>query len=242
MIRKSRIIILNIIKHGESGVVVQGYSNTDGRIALFMKGVGRNKNYRAYLHRLNIVDAEIYSRGDAMPIIKELSPVKSLDSIRTDIYKNAIAIYMCELILKAIKEIEANETLFNFISGSIFFLEESEKNMANFPSYFLVHLCQITGFKPLDNYGDNKCLFDILSASYTSNTNIIRDEESLFSPTHSEFLHKLLNTPAIEIGNISSNGETRYKFVKKMLEYLSLHLGTPIELKSLDVLHEISSI
>ena len=59
MLSKAQIIVLNTIKYGDNGLVVQCYSNSGGKLSLFLRGTGRNKSNAAYLHRLNILDVEI---------------------------------------------------------------------------------------------------------------------------------------------------------------------------------------
>lgn len=240
MLNKARIIVLNTIKYGDSGLIVQSYSNISGMLALYLKGTGKNTKYRNYLHRLSIIDTELISKGDNLPLIKEMGYVKNLSSIRTNIHKNAIAIFICELILKSIKEVEPNAALYDFFIRSIEALEASEKGTANFPAYFLVHLCNISGFHPRDNFFDNGYLFDTVQASYILAGSRSKDSKDLMSKSQSELLHNLLNCSFDELQNIKSNGELRYLFSKKMIDYLSHHLGVSIELKSIEVLHEIS--
>ena len=52
-------------------------------------------------------------------------------------------------------------------------------------------------------------------------------------------LHQLLNVSPNELNSIKSSGNSRYGFIKQMLLYFSTHLGYPVELKSLEVLHEL---
>lgn len=243
MLSKSRIIVLHTIKYGDNGIVLQCYSNTCGRQALFLRVSSKNKIIISNLHRLSILDVVTYHSGSSMPTVKELEPVMRLDSIRTNIYKNTIAIFLSELLVKCIKESESNLQLYQFLVSSISILEHMEGPIANFHIHFLVHLSKMLGFMPVDNFSVDKPLFDINSARFVSvgPSCGIAGPANCFSAVESELLHVILNTQAIECYNIKCNGELRLAFSKQMIRYLSEHMGIDLEMKSLDVLHEVFS-
>ena len=70
----------------------------------------------------------------------------------------------------------------------------------------------------------------------------------LMGETESALLHALINTPSTNLGKIYCgqqelrlNGEIRLGYSKRMIEYISHHIGNNIEIKSLDILHQIFS-
>src|SRR5574344_605473 len=112
MLSKSRIIILRTIKHSDTGIVVQAYSNADGRTALYFHGGGKSTKETSYLQQLNILDVIAYDSGrGGMKTIKEMTPSFLFTSIRTDIRKIAIAMFVTELLAKTVRETEANPQL-----------------------------------------------------------------------------------------------------------------------------------
>ncbi len=105
------------------------------------------------------------------------------------------------------------------------------------------------GFMPMDNYSSATPLFDMATAKFTAHpfgndiygTQIIGERES-------QLLHALMNTPSTNLarpkcGNqeLQINGELRLSYAKRMIEYISHHIGNTIEIKSLDILHQIFS-
>ncbi len=232
MLNKSQVIVLHTIKHGDNGIVLQCYSNSCGREAVYIRVSSKNKVIMSNLHRLSILDIVTYSNGTSMPTVKEMEPVVRLDSIRTNIYKNTIAIFVSELLVKCIKESEANLQLYQFLVSSINILEHLQEGFANFHIHFMVHLSKMLGFLPVDNYSPQTPLFNIPAARFCAG-------ERCFPAAESELLHRILNTPAIESAMIGCNGELRYSFSRQMTGYLSHHLGMNMEIKSLDVLHEV---
>lgn len=248
MLNKSSIIVLHTIKHGESGLVVQCYSSTNGKQALYLRGGAKANIKSAKFHRLNVLDIITYSNStSSMPQIREFTQAAALNSIRTNIYKNTIAIFISEIIVRTIREHEANPQLFTFIKTAIEILEQMERGIANFHIYFLVQLASMLGFKPHNNYSEKTPLFNISLACFTEpflifdgNKCIISEEStSHLTVKESYLLHKILNTQFTQIESITCNGELRLNFAKKIISYLSYHLGISIEIKSLDVLHEV---
>ena len=238
MLSKSQVIVLHTIKYGDNGIVLQCYSNTCGRQAVFLRVSARNKIVLSNLHRLGILDIVTWSNGSSMPTVKEMEPVVRLDSIRTNIYKNTIAIFLSELLVKCIKESEANLQLYQFLVSSISVLEHMEGMIANFHIHFLVHLSKMLGFMPVDNFSAANPLFDIHSARFVG-ASCAGSNADCFPAVESELLHTVLNTPAIECSGIRCSGEVRLAFAKQMIKYLSAHLGINFDMKSLDVLHEV---
>lgn len=248
MLSNAQVIILHTIKHGDNGVVIQCYSNTVGRTALYMRLSAKNKVVLSNLHRLNILDVVIYNNGSSMPILKEMAPALKLTSLRTDIFKNTIAIFLSEILVKCVRESESNSRLYNFLYSSISILEHLEEGVANFHIHFMVHLSKMLGFMPTDNYSENALAFNIGRAlfveplyNYDSRRSVLQQMEDCgcFPLEESGLLHRLLNTRAIEISGIKCSGELRLSFAKHMIKYFSHHLGVNFEVKSLDVLHEV---
>lgn len=248
MLNKSSIIVLHTIKHGESGLVVQCYSNTKGKQALYLRGGGKANAKNAKFHRLSILDVITYSNStSSMPQIREFTQAVTLNSIRTNIYKNTIAIFISEVIIRCIRESETNPQLFTFLKTSIEILEQMERGISNFHIYFLVQLSSLLGFKPLNNYSKETPLFNLSLACFTEpflifdgNKCIISEESTThLTAKESYLMHQILNTQFTQIESISCNGELRLSFAKKIISYLSFHLGISIEIKSLDVLHEV---
>ena len=234
MLNKSQVILLHTIKHGDNGIVLQCYSNDSGRKSLYLRVSSKNKIVISNLHRLSILDVVTYSSGTSMPSVREIEPVMRFDSIRTNVYKNTIAIFLSELLMRCVKESESNLQLYQFLFSSINMLEHISDGYANFHVHFLVHFSKMMGFMPISNYSEVTPFFDIETARFCAYST-----RTSFSKVESELLYRFLNTSAIDSYTVQCNGELRLSFAKKMIGYLSYHLGINIEVKSLDVLHEV---
>ena len=67
----------------------------------------------------------------------------------------------------------------------------------------------------------------------------IRWNRKAFSPSETELLRQVLRSPFETAMAIPLSADRRQAFSRKMLRYLSHHLGTTIDAKSLDVLHAV---
>lgn len=248
MLAKSQIVVLHTIKHGDTGIVVQCYSSTAGRTALYFRGSSKKMNNASLLHKLNILDVVAYSSSSgSMPTIREVTAPFNLSTLRSDIYKSSIAIFISELLGKTVREAEANPHLYSFISSSIQILEHTTDGVANFHIHFLTQLCKMLGFMPMDNYSSSAPIFDMAAAKFIPEPFGIAPYGSQpVGKLESMLLHTLMNTPSTNLGNLSCNGqqlrisgELRLSYAKRMIEYISHHIGNTIEMKSLDILHQI---
>ena len=248
MLTKSQIIVLHTIKHGDSGIVVQCYSNTAGRCSLYFRGASKKGSNVSMLHKLNILDVVTYSNGtQSMPTIREITAPYSLSSLRSDIYKSSIAIFISEILGKTVRESEANPHLYSYISSSVQILEHLQGGVANFHIHFITHLCKMLGFMPLDNYSTAAPIFDIAMAKFIpAPYGVAPYGSQLMDEQESMLLHTLINTPSTNLDTlhcggkeIKLSGESRINYAKRMIEYISYHIGNNIEIKSLDILHQI---
>lgn len=247
MLTKSQIIVLHTIKHGDTGIVVQCYSSTAGRCALYFRASSKNRVSASLLHKLNILDVVTYSNGSqSMPTIKEIAAPYRIAAIRSDICKSSIAIFISELLGRTVREEEANPHLYSFLSSSIQILEHIEHGVPNFHIHFITHLCKMLGFMPMDNYSSATPIFDMATAKFTFAPAGYVYGTQMLGPEESQLLHALLNTPSTNLEKLfcgsqelKINGEARLAYTKRMIEYISHHIGNNIEIKSLDILHQI---
>ena len=257
MLTKSRIIVLHTIKHSDSGMVVQCYSDVKGRSACYFFAGGKHSK-SAMMFPLSMLDVVLFSRhqeGNTMPVIKEAVPVCQLPNLKTDIRKGAISIFMCELLLKTLKESSPDPSLFVFLSNSIMLLEAVDEGVENFHLHFAVNLCKVLGYMPEDNYSgpsfppnptvgqaggsnpDSRTHFNFTTGKFTHDYS----EAFCFQPEESLLLHQIMSTPLAALREITCSGQMRNRFLGKIIDYLSFHTSLRIELKSLAVLRELFS-
>lgn len=233
-----KMVVLHSFRHKESGVIVKGYSDIGGMGAFYLKsGAGSRKHNLSILHPLAVIQVMPSThRFGEMGGIKEFESLLKLSSIRGNVSKMAIALFLSEIITKTIREIEPNPGMFRFVEQSIQELERCTEGVANFHLFFLVKYIGMLGYLPDIPEETKGMLFDINSAGYTAGNTGNR-----FGKEESRLLWSLYRIPPANLGSLRISGEQRTKFLAEVLRYLSYHTGHDIHIDSLGVLHEVFS-
>jgi len=212
-----------------------------GRRGIYLRGMKKSKNSAVTAHFHNLALLEVVTAASTkskLLYLREYHPLVQLHSIRTDISKGAIALFVSEVIYRTLREESGDEELFEWLKGMISTLEALEGNCANFHLKFLAGFCRQMGFLPHDNWSEQTPLFDIISARFVT-PDSSNDSGYLFSEQDSLLLHRLLSADFNEAMQIPLNAKARNSFCDQMLKYLSYWLETSINIRSVAVLHTI---
>ena len=241
MTYSAQFIVLHTIKYTESSLLIYAYTDLFGRQTYILRGVRNTKSHGAAAHffPLHILDAEVYhKKGALIQHIKEFHSKNPLYSIRTDLYKSVIALFMGEALYKTIKEEEPNAVLYQFLIDAIMELDALSNGVANYHLYFITRLCARLGYAPNNNYHPEYTpIFDIPQGSFVP---MSAASDLTFLSESSALLCQLCKAPnASAAANIPLNGTQRGLFIEAIIHYLSYHLNTPLELKSPRVLKQV---
>lgn len=239
MIEKTNAVVLRTTKYSESSIILKAFTEKFGMRSYLIRGVRkRNSKYSMnFFQALNILEMLVYERENRnLQNIKEIKLQISLTSHSFDIKKTAIASFLNELILHAIKEEEANQKMFDFIYQSIIFLNKSESGFHNFHLWFMIRFARYLGFKTMSNFAPlNSAVFDLQEGKYTDQQ--LPDAISI-QPPYSSFFSALQNDDKYG-SDLKLNRKARQVLIHKMLLYYQLHLPNFPTLKSTEVLSEL---
>lgn len=241
---KSQIIVLHLTKFGDSGAVVHAIDSLFGRRSLLLRGIGKGKKsaVTSQFHPLSVLEVVAAdSQKSSISYLREFTPLFSLEGIRSDIYKNSVALFMAEVIYRSFRNEDGDAELFRWFAEAVVAIDGLEGSCANFHLWFLVGYAVKLGFRPQDNWSGDS-VFDIVSARFLpseATVGIVYEQGRLFSREESELLHKFLTMSREESLSIPLSAKRRNAFARKMLDYLSYHLGATLDIRSLDVLHDI---
>ena len=240
---KSRAIVLHTTRQGDSSLVVHVLDETAGRQSLYLRGLGKrlSGSAAAAFHPLSVLDVvTVASPRSSLLYLREFTPLFSLNRLRTDIRRSAVAQFICEVLFRSVRPGDGDPELFSWLTETVVRLEEEEGGrIANFPACWLVGYCSRMGFRPEDNWcGEKRPLFNPVSARFENDG---ADRTERFSPEESLLLHKVLSLPADEASLLPLSAERRNAFSRRMVSYLSHHLGASLDIRSLDVLHAVFS-
>lgn len=241
---KSQIIVLHLTKFGDSGAVVHAVDSLSGRRSLLLRGIGKGKKsaVTSQFHPLAVLEVVAAdSPNSTMSYLREFSPLFTLEGIRSDIYKNTVALFLAEVIYRSLRTEDGDPELFKWLAEAVVALDSIEGSCANFHLWFLVGYAIRMGFRPQDNWTGGR-LFDIVSAQFVEPSlpyGLRTEQGQLFSEEDSGLLHKIMISSLEETLAVPLSSKRRLSFSRKMLEYLSYHLGAILDIRSLDVLHDI---
>ena len=135
MLFKTKGIVLHSFPYNDKYKIVTIYTKDFGRIA-YLAANTRSKKTKiphSLLQPLSMIDLEVEHQNT-----REIQRIKEAKScfIQTQLHfnpvKNAISLFISEVLYRIIQEKEANHTLFDFLSRSIKWLEITDSGAANF--------------------------------------------------------------------------------------------------------------
>ena len=158
--------------------------------------------------------------------------------VLTDVTRNAVALFMIELLTKCLKQPESNTDLFHFAEDAFIHLDESSGSItANFPLFFALHLPVFFGFRIDDNYSSINQYLDLQEGSFVpaapSHPHFLEDRHAW---TTSQLLK--VQHPA-DLADIKLNHEFRRVLLFAYERFYALHIQDFGSMKTLPVLKEI---
>jgi len=238
-------IVLRTVKYGETSVIVTIFTELFGVQAYLVNGVrtfSKKGSGKANLFQpTSILEMVIYHNE-----LKQLQRIKEFrwsflyQNILSDVRKNAVALFMVELLTKCLKQPEANPDLFHFAEDSFIHLDEaSDAVTANFPLFFALHLPVFFGFRFSDNYSERLPFLDLQEGEFVKE-----------QPRHPHFLDdkqafvtsQLLKVQQPEeLEDIKLNHDFRRNLLYAFEVYYALHIQDFGTMRTPPVLREILS-
>ncbi len=242
-LHKTKGIVLRTVKYGETSVIVTLFTELFGiqsylvnRVrASSKKGTGKANMFQPAA----ILDLVVYHNE-----LKQLNRIKEFrwsiiyQHILTDVPKNAVALFMVELLTKCLKQPESNPDLFHFVEDCFLYLDNSSGTVtANLPLFFALHLPIHFGFRITDNYSERYHFLDLQEGGFTA-----------IQPTHPHFLEEKQSVVTSqllkvmqpeELDDIKLNHEFRRQLLHRYETYYALHIQDFGTMKSLPVLREV---
>jgi len=238
-------IVLRTVKYGETSVIVTIFTELFGIQAYLVNGVrtsSKKGSGKANLFQpTSILEMVVYHNE-----LKQLQRIKEFkwsflyQHILSDVRKNAVALFMVELLTKCLKQPEANADLFHFAEDSFIHLDEaSDAVTANFPLFFALHLPVFFGFRFSDNYSERQPFLDLQEGEFVKE-----------QPKHPHFLDdkqafvtsQLLKVQQPEeLEDIKLNHDFRRNLLYAYEVYYALHIQDFGTMRTPPVLREILS-
>jgi len=239
MLHKTRGIVLKLTDYGETSVIVQIFTEKLGLQSYIINGAKkpRAKIGRNMLQPLHLLDLVVYYKNNgAVQRIKELKNAPLLQQLPYDVVKSSIALFLNEVLYKAIKQQTADEQLFGYVFNSIELLDNLKEGIANFHLVFLLGLTRYLGFYPHGASATDADYFDMHNGVFTR----YKPDSSLYlSPPHTQNFFLLLNKGFDNLSSIKLGNDERRYLISRLLEYFALHIEGFGYIRSHEVLEEV---
>lgn len=242
-LHKTKGIILRAVKYGESSLVVTAFTELFGLQSYIVSGVrsvSKKGSAKGNLFQPSaILDMVVYHNDlQALHRIREFRWATIYQHILTDVRKNAVAVFMVELLAKCLKQPEPNPELFYFVEDSFLKLDEADDMVtANMPLFFALHLSHFFGFRIDDNYSSTNAWLDMNEGIFVSkppqHPHFLEDKQAAVT---SQIL-KVQQPP--ELAEIKLHHQVRRDLLAAYETYYALHLPDFSRMKTLSVLREI---
>jgi len=238
VLEKIEGIVLRNIKYSDNSLIIHIYTRKLGRISCMVKKARNKKTGFApsFFQPFNILQVEIYynPKKEIYPI-KEVNLLNSFADLTTDSTRLAIRMFLTEIMNKCIRYQHTDEEMYEFLTQSVVKFSEQNESPANFHLYFMIELSRFLGFYPVNNYSKNEPIFDLLNASFVSE----KMGSQTLSTELSFMLHQFLNLESGNWWEIPLNSTQRRQLIDGLLNFYTIHTGSNMNLKSLEVFSEI---
>lgn len=210
---RDEIIILHSTAYGEKSAILHTLSRKYGRRSFMLRDV---RKYLPLIQSLTVLGCDVEENPRARLLsVRNLYELKPLVGIRSSVCKNAISMFLSELLYRSLKEGECEDGLFDWCLSNIMLLDRMESDYANFHIRFMLDYAATLGFRPTYN-----ALLPFMDAS----TLVVA---------------RMLDMDFASAMLLPMNGEQRSRACAGLISYLECHMDTALNIRSLAVLSEL---
>lgn len=235
----TKAIVFSSLKYGDTSLIVKAFTVSDGVKSYLLKGVlkaKRSKLKPAYFQPLTQLEMVAYHKNKgALEHIREAKIVFPYQTMHTDMAKNAMTLFLAEMLTNSIHEEEQNENLFDFLEASLQWLD-THNEIANFHIYFLLRLTQYLGFYP-DTSQSQRAYFDLMEGQFVHGPSL----NPMLTGDNLSYFKTFLGINFDDIHTVKMNKINRQELLRKLVLYFELHLQGFRKPRSLAVLNQVFS-
>lgn len=239
MLTTTKAIVFSALKYGEADLIVKCFTQSSGLKSYLLRGVLKSKKgkIRASLFQpltqLELV-ANHKDKG-SLESLREAKISSHYQSLHSDTIKSLMVMFLAEMLRNSVKEEEANESLYQFLTTTLNWLDSNDA-IANFHLLFLLKLTKYLGFYPDDSQIDKE-VFNLLDGTFQE----LETNPYCLKKENLQLLKRLMGINFDDLSGIKLNQTSRSGFLLVLLDYYELHLYGFKKPKSLAVLNEIFS-
>ena len=241
MLHKTKGLVLRTVKFGESSVVISCFTELFGLQSYIVNSVRtvskKGASKASYFQPGALLELEAYHNDfKNLQRIKEYRWAELYNEIFSNIFKNAVCLYLIELLGKCLKEPEPNAELFYFVEDALQQLDKATPTVtANFPLFFALHLPYFFGFRITD-----EPVAEYLDLAEGAFTELMPRHPNYLEGKNAEVVSQILKVQQPdELQEIKLNRDERRRILSALEGYYALHIPDFGHLKTWPVLQEL---
>ena len=243
MLQSTEALILKIVPYSDTSLIVSALTRRYGLQQYMVKG-GRQQSKKgsskvSFLQPGALLDLVVYHHEQKqLQLIKEMNWAHVYTQVMSSISRNAIALFMVELLSKSIRQPEVQEELYDFVRANFLLLDSCDQSVAaNLPLHFSLKLAAMLGFSMEDEYSDTHTYLDLQAGSFVQEF-----------PIHGQYLdaelsyitHQLLQQhTGVTLYRIKLQQAQRRALLQSYIHFFQFHLPDFGHMKSIQVLQEV---
>lgn len=238
MLTKTVGIVLHTVKYSDTSTIVTAYTQEFGRTSYLVHGRNKKKsNFRAaFFQPFSILEMDVYhTPGKEVQRIKEIQVETPFYSIPYNPVKNAVALFLCEVLYRTLRQTEPDENLFVFLKESLLCLDRCDTSISNFHLVFLIKLARVLGFGPNEDEETTQ-YFDLMNGVFVSTRPL---HTHYLPPDMSVDFASLLHAGYDTMQSIPLSRQKRFKLLESLMDYYRLHIPDFHGVQSLAVLQTL---
>ena len=239
MLVTTEALVLSKTNYSETSLIVRCYTRSDGIKSYIIKGgkQGRKGSKTTALfqplHQLEITAQHKNKSG--LSISKSIKMSKPYQTIPYQMDKIAVVLFLSEVLSSALREEEANASLFHYLTSSLSWFDMQD-DVANFHIFFLLSLTKHLGFFP-DVSDQNHPYFDMENGCFSTQ----KSTQQIDDPRTISIFKSFLGTTFDKLSEVLVSSTERKQLLELLMQYYQIHLQGFSRPKSLNILHEIYS-
>ena len=239
MFTKTQAIVLHTVRYGDQKLIVDMFTRQAGRMSFFIRlpKTAHGKMKKQHFQPLSLLNIESEIRpNEQLQRLKEVNFLMPLPSLHGDPSKMAISLFTSEFLSHALRDEQQNEPLFDYIRSGIEWLDNCQKDYANFHLVFLMHLTRFLGFYPnISDYNDGD-YFDLRAAVFCKQPPVHRD---ILLPQEARLIRTMMRMDLGTMHLFQMSHEDRNQLLDHLLLDYRIHLPSFPELRCLPILREL---
>ncbi|HSC53987.1 MAG TPA: DNA repair protein RecO [Phnomibacter sp.] len=245
MLQSTKAIILRTTAYGDTSLIVSAFTERYGLQQYMVKGARKSGkkggSLASMLQPAAILELVVYHHEQKqLQLVKEIKWDTVYSQVMSGISKNAIALFMVELLTKCLKQPEQNDELFEFVESNLQLLDQCDSVVAaNIPLFFALKLAGILGFRMEDEYSDDQQFLDLQAGNFCKEPPF---HGMYLDPLLSQVTHQLLqHSNAITLYRIKLHQSQRRELLQAYIHFYQFHIADFGHMKSVQVLQEVLS-